>query len=79
MTLMGTLITLKKKTRRVLPKIVAFTLRLLIHKDQKPRTMVHIGHMGTQLRFENTNTRLQVPMEKTPEWCEHRQLRTHTG
>jgi hypothetical protein len=30
---MGTLITLKKKTRRVLPKIVAFALRLLIHKD----------------------------------------------
>jgi hypothetical protein len=33
MTLMGTLITLKKKTRRVLHKIVAFASRLLIHKD----------------------------------------------
>jgi hypothetical protein len=33
MKLMGTLITLKKKIRRVLPKIMAFVLRLLIHKD----------------------------------------------
>jgi hypothetical protein len=29
MTLMGTLITLKKKTRRMLPKIAAFASRLL--------------------------------------------------
>jgi hypothetical protein len=31
---------------------------------------VHTRHMGTRLRRENTNTRLQVPMGKTPEWCE---------
>jgi hypothetical protein len=39
MTLMGTLITLKKKTRRVLLKIVAFASMLLIHKDKKPCTV----------------------------------------
>jgi hypothetical protein len=33
MTLMGAFITLKKKTRKVLPKIVTFVSRLLIHKD----------------------------------------------
>ncbi len=35
--------------------------------------------MGTRLRLEIMNTRLHVPMDKTPEWCERRQLRTHTG
>jgi hypothetical protein len=40
---------------------------------------VHTEHMGTRLRLENTNTHLQVPMDKTTEWCERRQLRTYTG
>jgi hypothetical protein len=40
---------------------------------------VHTRHMGTRLRLENTNTYLQVLMDKTPEWCERRQLRTHTS
>jgi hypothetical protein len=40
---------------------------------------VYTGHMGTRLWLENTNTRLQVSMDKTPEWCEPRELWTHTG
>jgi hypothetical protein len=39
---------------------------------------VHTGHMRTRLRRENANTRLQVPMGKTPKWCERRQLWAHT-
>jgi hypothetical protein len=35
--------------------------------------------MRTQLQLENMNTRLHAPINKTPEWCERRQLRTHTG
>jgi hypothetical protein len=40
---------------------------------------VYTGHVRTRLWLENTNTHFQVPMDKTPEWCEHTQLRTHTG
>jgi hypothetical protein len=50
MTLMNTLITHKKKTRVVLPKIVAFVSRLLIHYEWKPRTM------GTYRTYENSIT-----------------------
>jgi hypothetical protein len=46
----GKPITLKKKIRRVLSKIVAFALRLLIHKDWKPRTM------GTYRTYKNSIT-----------------------
>jgi hypothetical protein len=79
MTLMGTLITLKKDKKSVAQNS---DIRIEAIDPQGLKTTyygVHTGHMGTQLRLKNMNTRLQVPMDKTPEWCERRQLWTHTG
>jgi hypothetical protein len=69
----------KEKDKKSVAQNSGIRIKAIDPEGLKTTYYGYIQDMGTRLRLENTNTHLQVPMDKTPKWCERRQLQTHTG
>jgi hypothetical protein len=69
----------KEKDKKSVAQNSGIRIQAIDPQGLKTTYYRYIQDMGTRLQLENMNTRLQVPIDKTSEWCERRQLRTHTS